>query len=83
MFFGILLGCIIPPKEHNPPHIHASYQGVNASFAISDGRLMKGDFPARQSKFVEVWIDIHREDLLADWELCQNGEKPFPIEPLR
>ena len=44
---------------------------------------MTGDFPARQSKFVEVWIDIHLEDLLADWELCQNGEKPFPIEPLR
>lgn len=83
MFFGIVIRMYFPPKEHNPPHIHASYQGVNASFAISDGSIMKGDFPARQAKFVQVWIDIHREDLLADWALCQNGEPPFPIDPLR
>jgi len=29
------------------------------------------------------WIEIHKDELLADWELCQNGEKPFPIEPLK
>lgn len=83
MFFGIVIRMYYAPKEHNPPHVHASYQGVNASFAISDGQIIKGEFPSKQSKFVAVWIEIHREELLADWELCQSGEPPFPIDPLR
>lgn len=45
-------------------------------------RFLKGDFPARQAKYVAVWIDIDREDLMANWLLCQNGENPFQIEPL-
>ena len=27
--------------------------------------------------------EIHNEELLANWKLCQNGEKPFAIEPLK
>ena len=33
--------------------------------------------------FVQAWIEIHRDDLIADWELCRNGENPFKIEPLK
>ena len=83
MFFGIVVRMYYGPREHNPPHVHASYQGVNASFVISDGTIIKGTFPRRQSKFVEAWIEIHNEELLANWELCQTGENPFSIEPLR
>jgi len=71
------------PKEHNPPHIHAIYQDVESVFAINTGELTAGDLPARQCRLVQAWIEIHREELIADWELCQNGEKPFQIEPLR
>lgn len=83
MFFGVIIRMYFPPKEHNPPHVHASYQGANASFNIGDGTILKGDFPDRQSKFVTAWIEIHHDELLADWELCQKGETPFPIDPLR
>jgi adenylate kinase family enzyme len=31
---------------------------------------------------VIVWIEIHQEDLLADWELAAQGKKPFPIQGL-
>ncbi|OQX78471.1 MAG: hypothetical protein B6D64_06580 [Bacteroidetes bacterium 4484_276] len=31
---------------------------------------------------VQAWIEIHREELIADWALCQNGEKPLKIKPL-
>ena len=27
-------------------------------------------------------IEIHQEDLLADWSLAVNGKKPFPIKGL-
>lgn len=82
MFFGIVIRMFYPPKEHNPPHIHAVYQGNEAVFSIEDGEKT-GDFPNRQTRLVHAWIEIHRDELIADWELCQNSEKPFPIEPLR
>jgi Domain of unknown function (DUF4160) len=82
MFFGIVIRMYFPPKEHDPPHIHAAYQDAEAVFAIADGERT-GKFPPKQTRLVQAWIEIHREELLADWDLCQNGEKPFTIEPLR
>jgi hypothetical protein len=32
---------------------------------------------------VQAWVEIHREELLADWELAVSGEAPFSIDPLR
>ena len=29
-----------------------------------------------------AWIEIHREDLMADWNLTANGKTPFPIKGL-
>jgi len=71
------------PKEHNPPHIHAVYNEWEAVLRISDGAVTTGEIPARQVRLVQAWVEIHREELLANWELCQNGEIPFKIEPLR
>jgi len=71
------------PKEHNPPHIHAYYQDNRASFKIRDCEILDGDLPSRQIRMIQAWIEIHNEELMADWELCQNGEKPFKIEPLK
>lgn len=82
MFFGIVIRMYFPPKEHNPPHIHATYQDDEAVFSILDGEKT-GDFPSKQTRLVQAWIEIRREELLADWELCQNQEQPFQIEPLR
>ncbi len=83
MFFGIIIRMYYAPKEHNPPHIHAVYNDNEAVFRISDGSLTTGDIPAKQVRLVQAWIEIHQEELLANWELCQNGEVPFKIDPLR
>ena len=32
---------------------------------------------------VHAWIEIHKDELFADWELAVSGEEPFRIEPLR
>ena len=34
-------------------------------------------------KLALAWAEIHKEELLADWELASNGELPFPINPLQ
>ena len=83
MFFGIIIRMYYAPKEHNPPHIHAYYQDNKASFKIKDAELIEGDIPTRQIRMIQAWIEIHRDELIADWQLCQNGEKPFQIEPLK
>lgn len=65
------------------PHIHAKYQGQDASFSILDGALLSGDIPPSKARLVQAWIEIRREDLMADWELAINGQSLFPIDPLR
>jgi hypothetical protein len=32
---------------------------------------------------VQVWVDIHRDELMADWELVVAGDEPFRIAPLQ
>jgi len=83
MFFGIIIRMYYAPKEHLPAHIHAYFHDYKASVKILDGEIINGTLPSRQLKFVLAWIEIHKDELLANWELCQNGEKPFKVEPLK
>ena len=84
MFYGIIISLYFYDNErHCLPHIHAKYQGQDASFSIIDGSILGGEFPASKTKLVQAWIEIRREDLMADWELAINGQSLFPIEPLR
>lgn len=83
MFYGIIVRMYFAPAEHNPPHFHVYYQEHRATIDINAGALLSGNIPSRQLKLVLAWNEIHREDLLANWELCQNGEHPFNIEPLK
>ena len=58
------------------------YQGKVAVYAIPDETLLAGELPPNKHKLVVAWIEIHHEDLLADWNLAVNGNKPFPITGL-
>ena len=51
--------------------------------AIEEGQLLAGKFPPKQTKLVQAWIEIHKDELLADWELALAGEQPFKIAPLQ
>ena len=70
-------------KQHSEPHIHVEYAEHSAVFTLADGRLLAGSLPLKQSKLVLAWIELRKDDLLADWQLAVNGEAPFKIEPLR
>jgi hypothetical protein len=83
MFFGIIIRMYFAPKEHNPPHIHAYYQNFKAVINILNCDILNGELPPKQVRLVVAWIEIHKEELIADWELCQNGDRPFAIEPLK
>lgn len=81
MFLGIIIR-MYNNGEHNPPHFHASYQGHHATFSL-DGDLIEGNMPLRQRKFIAAWAELHKDELLANWELAMNEQPLFKIEPLR
>lgn len=80
MFFGILIRMYY--DEHNPPHFHATYQGHQSTFDM-DGNILQGDFPDRQKKLVSAWAVLHKDELLANWELARENQSLFRIDPLR
>lgn len=69
-------------EKHHEPHIHADYQGRVAVYSIPDGTLLAGDLPPNKHKLVAAWIEIHQEELLADWNLAVTGKQLFPIRGL-
>jgi hypothetical protein len=84
MFYGIIVSLYFQDnKRHHRPHVHAKYQSDEAVIAIPEGEILEGTLPPGKMKMVLAWIEIHRDDLLADWELAVNGQQPFKIEPLR
>ncbi|MEW5057242.1 MAG: DUF4160 domain-containing protein [Cycloclasticus sp.] len=36
-----------------------------------------------KQKLVDAWIEIHKDELMTDWELAINGESVFKIDPLK
>ncbi|RJP88117.1 MAG: DUF4160 domain-containing protein [Desulfobacteraceae bacterium] len=84
MFYGILIMMYFyDNKKHFRPHIHAEYGEQIASIAIDDGEVLSGSLPPSKMKLVQAWIEIHKEDLMADWKLAVAGEPVFKIDPLR
>ena len=37
---------------------------------------------ASKLRLVQAWIELHRDELKADWELAAAGENPYKISPL-
>ena len=83
MFFGLIIRMYFAPQEHNPPHIHVYFKEESASISILNGEIINGVLSKKQLKLVQAWIEIHNDELMANWSLCQNGELPFTIESLK
>lgn len=83
MFYDILVFLYFGDDDHHHvPHLHARYQDEKVSVAIDTGEVLAGSFPEAKLRMLRVWMDIHREELLADWELAKAGDTPFRIRPL-
>ncbi len=84
MFYGIIVRLYyFDNQQHNTPHIHVHYQDESAVIEIPNGKMLEGSFKRNKLKLVEAWIEIHRDELMADWELAINGEPVFKIDPLK
>lgn len=56
---------------------------ASTSYAIASGERLAGELPLAKERLLLAWIELHRDELLADWDLAVRGEEPFRIEPLR
>ena len=84
MFYGLIVVMYyLDNKQHHHPHIHVRYQDEEGVFRIPDGMLLDGSLPPGKRKLVEAWIELHNEELMANWQLASTGQKVFAIEPLK
>ena len=82
-FYGIIVRMYREKGgRHNLPHIHAEYSGQEIAIAF-DGTVLEGGLPKGKMKLLEAWMEIHREDLEANWTLISNGEQVFRVDPLK
>jgi len=68
--------------KHKMPHIHAEYSGDEVVVSL-EGDVLEGSIPKNKMKLLDAWMEIHREDLAANWKLLNNGEQFFRIDPLK
>ncbi|MDE2814384.1 MAG: DUF4160 domain-containing protein [Gemmatimonadota bacterium] len=84
MFYGIIVYMyFMDNRQHHRPHIHAKYQGQEVIVAIPDGEVLDGSIPNSKMKLLQAWIELHKDELVADWELTASGQQPYKIDPLR
>jgi hypothetical protein len=82
-FYGIVVRMYAEAfAPHHLPHFHAYYQGAVAIYGIDPLTLLNGALPLTQQRLVEAWAEIHHDELLADWQMLQQGRRPQPIKPL-
>jgi len=84
MFYGLIVSMYyLDTKQHKLPHIHVRYGEDEAVYQIPDGNLLEGNLPVNKERLLLAWIEIHKEDLMANWLLATKGEKIFRIDPLK
>ena len=84
MFYGIIVSLYFADnKQHHTPHIHAKYQEQEAVVSIADGELLEGRLPPAKMRLLSAWVEIHKDELMADWQLAVSGQQPYKIDPLR
>jgi len=78
-FLGIVIRMYY--REHTPPHFHARYGEYDVVVQIETG-VVQGRFPRRALRHVLEWHELHRAELLDDWNLACEGRPLRSIAPL-
>lgn len=78
-FLGIVIAMFY--RDHSPPHFHAAYGDYEITVTIDSG-VVSGEFPKRALAHVLEWLDIHKSELLEDWELAKQREPLKKVPPL-
>ncbi|HKP11366.1 MAG TPA: DUF4160 domain-containing protein [Blastocatellia bacterium] len=84
MFYGVIvLMYYFDNRKHHQPHIHVQFAEEEAVVSIPDGHVIEGSIRTTKLKLVQAWIEIHQDELMANWKLAISGQAVFKIDPLR
>jgi hypothetical protein len=78
-FFGIVIFMFW--REHAPPHFHAKYGDDEITVEITTGAI-NGHMSAKGIALVQEWRELHRAELLQNWNLAENKKPLARIAPL-
>ncbi len=83
-FYGVVIRMFyFDNAKHKAPHIHVQYADQHVVVGIPAGNVLEGKLKHAKLRLVQAWIEIHRDDLMADWKLAIAGQKVFRVDPLR
>lgn len=80
-FYGIAIYMYWNEHDHPVPHFHAIQAEREASISV-DGVLLAGRLDRRALNLVLEWARLHREELLANWDLAGDSQPIQPIHPI-
>jgi hypothetical protein len=69
-------------NEHQPPHFHAVYGDYAAIVSIETGNVIQGKLSKKVSQLVREWTELHREELLENWQLARAEKDLKKVTPL-
>jgi hypothetical protein len=78
-FLGIIIAMFY--KDHAPPHFHSIYGEYEITVEIESG-VINGRFPRRALRLVLEWLELHKDELLENWQLAEENKPLKKIAPL-
>ena len=78
-FLGIVIAMFY--DDHAPPHFHAKYGDYEITVDVRTGTV-QGQFPRRGLAHVLEWHELHRDELMDNWNLARERRPLRRIAPL-
>ena len=78
-FLGIIIAMYY--KDNVPPHFHAIYGEYEITVEIESG-VINGRFPRRALRLVLEWLELHKDELLVNWQFVEEKKPLKKIAPL-
>jgi len=69
-------------NDHNPPHFHVKYNDYRAKISIGELNVLESNLPARILGLVIEWAELHKEELMQNWDMVKTSGKYVNIDPL-
>ena len=75
------LKIVVYAKEHAPPHFHVEGAGIDASFAIENGALLRGTIKKGDAECIELWYQTAKHRLIEVWDATRPTN--CPVGPIK
>ena len=83
-YHGIIVALPMPKtKKPTQPFLLAMYEGLEAGFDIAANTPIFGELPRNKQMLVNAWIELHKEELMANWHAGRLSGEFFKLDPLR